>query len=257
MSVPISRFVLWFRMQALRQDATGAMVLAVHADPEMFSFRMYSAIRRHLHATEAHQDFLPLFYEAVREFDRYHKRDFDDMPCLVCRASLLVLPREEVDVIWKSQAGIEGHTYGFLHKPCFAGIDSPALDVETLDRLLNPQQGYTRLLTKGWIDALRRLWPDPHKRPSRAQKSASPVVRTARLHQAQALREVRKLASRFVIMQRDKFRCRLCGIAASDGAHVRLEVDHIIPRSKGGKDTAENKWVLCFECNRGKGTRLL
>jgi 5-methylcytosine-specific restriction endonuclease McrA len=250
-----SSFILWFRMQSLRQDEIGAMVRAVHADPEMLSFNMYSGIRRYLHQTNAHKPFLPLFLEAEYEYDRYHKRQFEDMPCLVCRASLIALPREEVDVIWSQQAGLEGNTYGFLHKPCFNRIDSPALDVETLDRLLSPQQGYTRLLAKGWVAALRRLWPPPPSRPSRAQKVASPVIRTARLHQAQELREVRKLASRFVIMQRDKFRCRLCGVAASDGEHVRLEVDHIIPRSKGGKDTAENKWVLCFACNRGKGTK--
>jgi hypothetical protein len=115
-----------------------------------------------------------------------------------------------------------------------------------------PPGVYDRLY-EAWLPAIK-----PAKsRPSRAQKAASPVVRAERLSQAQELREVRKLASRFVILQRDQFRCRLCGKAVSDGEHVRLEVDHIIPRSKGGKDTAENKWVLCFECNRGKGTRLL
>lgn len=255
MSDRFSSFILWFRMQSLRQDAIGALVRTVHDDQAMRSCTLYSDIRRHLHQTAAHKVFLPLFLEAEYEYDRYHKRQFDDMPCLVCRSSLTVLHRKEVDVIWSQQAGLEGNTYGFLHKPCFSRIDSPALDVETLDRLLSPQQGYTRLLTKGWIDALRRLWPPLPSRPSRVQKAASPVVRATRLHQAQEIREVRKLASRFVILQRDMFRCRLCGVAASDGAHVRLEVDHIIPRSKGGKDTAENKWVLCFECNRGKGTK--
>jgi uncharacterized protein with PIN domain len=249
-----SRFILWFRMQGMRQDAVGRMVRTVHADEWLFSLRTYSAVRRHLHQAKAHKVFLPLFYEAEREFDCYHKRDFDDMPCLVCRASLTTLPREDVDVIWPSQAGIEGHTYGFLHKPCFSKHDVPTLDVETLDRFLNPQHGYTRYIGKDWLPALHRLWPHP-PRPSREQKAASPVIRAKRLSQAQEIREVRKLASRFVILQRDKFRCRLCGVAASDGAHVRLEVDHIIPRKKGGKDTAENKWVLCFECNRGKGTK--
>ena len=159
MSEAYSRFILWFRMQAVRQDAIGAMVRAVHEDQEMLSFNRYSAIRRHLHETEAHKIFLPLFYEADQEYLRYHRRQFDDMPCLVCRDSLTVLPREEVDVIWHSQAGLDGHTYGFLDKPCFNQVDQPALHVETLDRLLHPQHGYRQRIGNSWWDALIRLWP--------------------------------------------------------------------------------------------------
>jgi hypothetical protein len=62
-------------------------------------------------------------------------------------------------------------------------------------------------------------------------------------------------AVRFQILKRDGYRCRLCGVAARSGEHVRLEVDHITPRAKGGGHDAENLWTLCFECNRGKGTK--
>lgn len=55
---------------------------------------------------------------------------------------------------------------------------------------------------------------------------------------------------RFVVMQRDKYRCRLCGLSADDG--VRLEVDHKVPVAKGGKTTPENLWTLCHPCNNGK-----
>ena len=65
------------------------------------------------------------------------------------------------------------------------------------------------------------------------------------------------LALRFRILKRDEYRCRLCGIAARDGDHVRLEVDHITPRSKGGSDDVSNLWTLCFQCNRGKGVQEL
>jgi 5-methylcytosine-specific restriction endonuclease McrA len=267
MSQAYSQFILWFRMQSLRQDAVGAMVCAVHADQTLFSMRMYHDIRRHLHQTESHSALLPAFYEAEQEYARYHRRQFDDMPCLLCRSSLTVLPREDVDVIWQSQAGLEGNTYGFLHKPCFVKVDQPGLDVETLDRLLSPQHGYRQRLTPGWRDALIRLWPPkklvarrtvviPAPKKTRERKK-EPSVRIARQLHAREIREVRKLASRFAILQRDKFRCRLCGVAASDGEHVRLEVDHIIPRSKGGGNETENRWTLCFECNRGKGAKLL
>jgi len=55
---------------------------------------------------------------------------------------------------------------------------------------------------------------------------------------------------RFQVLQRDNFRCQLCGRNASDG--VKLEVDHSHPASQGGADALENLWTLCFDCNRGK-----
>ena len=60
---------------------------------------------------------------------------------------------------------------------------------------------------------------------------------------------------RLEILLRDNFHCRLCGRGIEDG--VKLEIDHINPRSKGGKTMPDNLWTLCFDCNRGKSARLL
>ena len=49
-------------------------------------------------------------------------------------------------------------------------------------------------------------------------------------------------------------RCQQCGKSASDG--VKLEVDHIMPVSRGGSDDISNLELLCFECNRGKSDRV-
>lgn len=241
-SCPLSRLLLWCRMQLLRQDAVGDMVRAVHQDPEVRSWRMHSAVLRHLQQTEAQRVFLPIFSTATCAFDHYHARQFQDMPCLVCRESLIALPREDVDVIWPMQAGLEGHTYFLLHKPCFNRIDQPALAVETLERLLNPQHGYKQYLTSGWWDALLRLWP-----------LKKPVTR--RTVVALAPEKALALSTRFDILKRDQYRCRLCGAAARDGDHVRLEVDHIVARYRGGTDDVSNLWTLCFACKRGKGTK--
>ena len=46
----------------------------------------------------------------------------------------------------------------------------------------------------------------------------------------------------------------LCGASANDG--VKLEVDHIVPVSKGGKSTMDNLQTLCERCNRGKRDKL-
>ena len=49
------------------------------------------------------------------------------------------------------------------------------------------------------------------------------------------------------ILERDNFKCVLCGRDVSDG--IKLEVDHIIPWSDGGKTTYDNGRTLCKECN--------
>jgi hypothetical protein len=36
---------------------------------------------------------------------------------------------------------------------------------------------------------------------------------------------------------------------------ARLEVEHVIPRSKGGTDDEENLWLSCPLCNRHKSNR--
>ena len=56
---------------------------------------------------------------------------------------------------------------------------------------------------------------------------------------------------RFQILRRDRV-CQLCGVGPKDEV---LEVDHIIPRSKGGTNDPDNLQVLCTRCNRGKGNR--
>ncbi|MBU1698718.1 MAG: HNH endonuclease [Candidatus Eisenbacteria bacterium] len=59
---------------------------------------------------------------------------------------------------------------------------------------------------------------------------------------------------RFEIFKRDDFTCRYCGRKTPE---VILEVDHVIPISKGGDNEIENLVTSCFECNRGKGATLL
>lgn len=55
---------------------------------------------------------------------------------------------------------------------------------------------------------------------------------------------------RFSIYARDGYRCRICGVSER---YARLEIDHIIPISKGGKSTYNNLQTLCHNCNAQKG----
>jgi hypothetical protein len=58
---------------------------------------------------------------------------------------------------------------------------------------------------------------------------------------------------RWQVFERDDFKCVACGKSANDGAI--LHVDHIIPRSKGGKDEMDNYQTLCHLCNIGKSNK--
>ncbi|MFC1936901.1 HIT domain-containing protein, partial [Chloroflexota bacterium] len=57
---------------------------------------------------------------------------------------------------------------------------------------------------------------------------------------------------RYEVLKRAKYRCELCGISAEIKA---LEVDHIIPRNKGGSDEINNFQALCYSCNAMKRDR--
>jgi ATP adenylyltransferase len=57
---------------------------------------------------------------------------------------------------------------------------------------------------------------------------------------------------RFAILKTAGGRCQLCGISAKERP---LDVDHIIPRSRGGKTELGNLQALCSKCNRTKKNR--
>ena len=59
---------------------------------------------------------------------------------------------------------------------------------------------------------------------------------------------------RYDVLKRDR-KCVLCGAAPDVDSAVRLHVDHIVPRSKGGSNDMSNLQVLCAECNLGKSNR--
>jgi HNH endonuclease len=56
------------------------------------------------------------------------------------------------------------------------------------------------------------------------------------------------------VLARDKWKCLSCGRSARDEG-VSLEVDHIIPRSRGGSDDMINLQTLCKKCNIGKSNK--
>ena len=65
-------------------------------------------------------------------------------------------------------------------------------------------------------------------------------------------RQTRSL-SRKNILLRDRYTCQYCGDVFSAG---ELTLDHVMPRSRGGKSSWENLVTSCRRCNNHKGDRL-
>ncbi len=54
------------------------------------------------------------------------------------------------------------------------------------------------------------------------------------------------------IKERDGHSCQQCSVSVAVEPHLLLEVDHILPVSRGGLTTPENLQALCWRCNRAK-----
>ncbi len=58
---------------------------------------------------------------------------------------------------------------------------------------------------------------------------------------------------RAYVLRRDRYKCQYCGVSSR---RAYMEVDHIIPRSKGGMDVEWNLCAACMPCNRRKRNHL-
>jgi hypothetical protein len=58
--------------------------------------------------------------------------------------------------------------------------------------------------------------------------------------------------SRINLMARDNFQCQYCALRPQ---RAELNLDHVVPRSLGGRSTWENVVTSCVDCNRRKGGR--
>jgi len=59
--------------------------------------------------------------------------------------------------------------------------------------------------------------------------------------------------TRHNIFQRDKYMCQYCGIVFDTKS---LNLDHVVPRDKGGKTSWDNLVTSCIACNSRKGNKM-
>ena len=96
------------------------------------------------------------------------------------------------------------------------------------------------LMLLGWLVWSVRNLEVPTRKPPKTVSRAKP----RRAYRPSVSQKVRQR-----VFRRDGGQCQVCG------ARRDLEIDHIIPLSRGGSNTAKNLQVLCATCNRRKGNR--
>ena len=80
------------------------------------------------------------------------------------------------------------------------------------------------------------------------------VPRVIRLTKYDKMPKYQLRLTRKNIYERDEYRCQYCG---NKYATEDLNLDHVVPRSKGGKNTWTNLVCSCISCNRKKKAHTL
>lgn len=74
---------------------------------------------------------------------------------------------------------------------------------------------------------------------------------------AKAQRALMTNTLRTAIKERDDYTCQFCFTSIADQSLLLLEIDHIVPVSKGGLSIPENLQTLCWKCNRTKSDKII
>ena len=133
---------------------------------------------------------------------------------------------------------------GFYSRLGFANIDEGALTVE-----------YTFSYTSGGGMAQRKFTVPMTEETSveliealENKLTLSAFTKEQRALMTNRLREA--------IKKRDNFTCCSCGNSIYKEPNLLLEIDHIVPVSKGGCTVEENLQTLCWKCNRAKSNKI-
>ena len=133
---------------------------------------------------------------------------------------------------------------GFYSRLGFANIDEDVLAVEYKFSYTSgsgmAKRAFTIPMTEETIVELIRSLED--------KLTASAFTKEQRALMTNKLRES--------IKHRDNFTCCNCGNSTRIEPNLLLEIDHIIPVSKGGCTVESNLQTLCWKCNRSKSNKI-
>ena len=109
-----------------------------------------------------------------------------------------------------------------------------------------------RALTLVWRHVAEIIEADPGHtiRSPRFVFDVPSVVRLTHYINIQARQN--RATQRNRILARDRYRCQYCG---KKGTAFELTMDHVLPRSRGGRTFADNLVASCQTCNNRKGNR--
>lgn len=134
---------------------------------------------------------------------------------------------------------------GFYTRLGFANIDESVLTVEYKFSYTSgggmAQRSFTVPMTEDTIVELIKMLESKLTMKAFAQEQRAMMTKK--------LREF--------IKNRDNFTCCNCGNSTHAEPNLLLEIDHIIPISKGGCTAEENLQTLCWKCNRSKSDKII
>ena len=84
-----------------------------------------------------------------------------------------------------------------------------------------------------------------------SQRVLVPSVLILRSYDRMLMQEMK--FNRQNLLERDEFRCQYCG---KNFPSKELNMDHVIPRDRGGRTSWENVVISCIRCNSKKSNRL-
>ena len=140
---------------------------------------------------------------------------------------------------------MENDEAGFYSRLGFANIDEEALTVEYKFSYTSgggmAQRTFTVPMTEETIVELIKTLE--------GKLTASAFAKEQRNLMTRKLREF--------IKERDHYTCCTCGNSTEKEPNLLLEIDHIIPVSKGGCTVEDNLQTLCWKCNRAKSDKII
>jgi 5-methylcytosine-specific restriction endonuclease McrA len=104
-----------------------------------------------------------------------------------------------------------------------------------------------------WKGSAEMVEPDGN-RVLRSQRFVFPQPSVVRLIEYIDVRgrQLRSSSKRTRILARDRYSCQYCG---KRGGAFDLTLDHILPASRNGSNSADNLVTACLNCNQKKGNR--